>query len=76
VSTIHSFADDVIKSFPEKFVEFKLNTLIDEVESLEILKQIIDKLVTEKKVEFLTNSFDKYLYLRDIKDRITKLKQE
>jgi hypothetical protein len=57
-------------------VEFKLSNLIDEVESLEILKKIVDKLVDEKKIEALTNDFDRYLYLKDIKDRISKLKQE
>lgn len=76
VSTIHSFAQDVIKTFPEKFVEFKLSILIDEVEGLEILKKIIDRLIETDQVEVLTNDFDRYLYLRDIKDRITKLKQE
>lgn len=76
VSTIHSFAQDVIKSFPEKFVEFKLSTLVDEVESLEILKEITDNLTSSSKVVELTNDYDKYLYLRDIKSRISTLKQE
>jgi hypothetical protein len=57
-------------------VEFKLSSLIDEVEGLEIIKKITDKLIDEKKIEALTNDFDRYLYLKDIKDRITKLKQE
>jgi DNA helicase-2/ATP-dependent DNA helicase PcrA len=43
---------------------------------LEVLKKIIDKLVDEKKIEALTSDFDRYLYLKDIKDRISKLKQE
>ena len=76
VSTIHSFAQDVIKSFPEKFVEFKLATLVDDVESLEILKNITDKLIEKWQIESLTNDYDKYLYLRDIKSRISSLKQE
>jgi hypothetical protein len=40
------------------------------------LKKITDKLVETKQIEALTNDFDRYLYLRDIKDRISKLKQE
>jgi hypothetical protein len=40
------------------------------------LKKIIDRLIETDQVEVLTNDFDRYLYLRDIKDRITKLKQE
>lgn len=76
VSTIHSFSQDVIKTFPEKFIEYKASTAIDEVESLEIIKQIIDELVAEKSLVELTNDFDKYLYLRDIKSRISTLKTE
>lgn len=76
VSTIHSFAWDVISSFPEKFIEYKASILIDEVEGLEVLKNIIDELAEEKKLEALVSSFDKYLYLKEIKDRISKLKQE
>ena len=76
VSTIHSFAQDVIKTFPEKFIEYKAWSLIDDVESLEIIKKITDKLVGEKKITELTTDYDKYFYLRDIKSRISNLKQE
>ena len=76
VSTIHSFAQDVIKTFPEKFIEYKAWSLIDDVESLEIIKRITDKLVSEKKITELITDYDKYFYLRDIKSRISNLKQE
>ena len=76
VSTIHSFSQEVIKTFPEKFLEYKAWTPIDEVDSLEALKNIIDKLVDEKRITELTNDYDKYFYLRDIKSRISNLKQE
>ncbi|MDD2907304.1 MAG: ATP-dependent helicase [Candidatus Gracilibacteria bacterium] len=76
VSTIHSFASDVIKTFPEKFIEYKAGNLIDDVDSLEIIKKITDKLVDEKKVTSLVTDYDRYFYLRDIKSRISNLKQE
>lgn len=76
VSTIHSFTQDVIKTFPEKFIEFKLSSLIDEVDSLELLREITDKLTEDKKIENLTSDYDKYFYLRDIKSKIWILKQE
>lgn len=76
VSTIHSFCQDVISTFSEKFLEYKAWTPIDDVDSLEILKNILDNLISEKKLVTLTNDFDKYLYLRDIKSRIWNLKQE
>jgi len=76
VSTIHSFAQDVIKTFPEKFIEFKAWTAIDDVESLEIIKKITDKLVEENKITELVSDYDRYFYLRDIKSRVSTLKQE
>ena len=76
VSTIHSFSQDVIKTFPEKFIEFKAGTAIDDVDSFEILKKITDKLLKEKMIEDLTTDYDPYFYLRDIKSRISNLKQE
>lgn len=76
VSTIHSLCSDIISSFPEKFVEFKAGTLIDEIESLEIIKTILDKMITEGRIVELKSDADKYIYLRDIKSRISTLKQE
>lgn len=76
VSTIHSFSQDVIKTFPEKFIEYKAWTAIDSVDALEILKNILDKLIDEKKVEELTSDFDKYYYLRTIESKISTLKNE
>ena len=76
VSTIHSFAADVIKTFPERFIEYKTGTTVDDVEILEILKEILDKLIKNKKVVELTSDYDTYYYLRDIKWAISNLKQE
>lgn len=76
VSTIHGFSKNVIDTFNEKFLEYKAGTPIDDVDILEIIKNIIDNLTLSKKIIELTNEYDKYLYLRDIKSRISTLKQE
>lgn len=76
VSTIHSFAQDVIKTFPEKFIEQKAAKAIDSVDNLEILKNILDKLIDEKEIEILTSDYDKYYYLRTIESKISVLKNE
>lgn len=76
VSTIHSLSQEIIKTFPEKFIEYKAWIAIDEVDSLEWLKKITDDLVEEKLIENLTTDYDKYFYLRDIKSKIGNLKQE
>jgi hypothetical protein len=70
VSTIHSFAQDVIKTFPTKFDFEKTSVLIDDVDSLEVLSEIIEKLVNEKKLEYLFTPYDKLFYLSDIKRAI------
>ncbi|MDD5769435.1 MAG: ATP-dependent DNA helicase [Candidatus Gracilibacteria bacterium] len=76
VCTIHSFCQDVIKNFPEKFLQFKAGNAIDEIDSLELLKNILDKEISNRNIETLTNEHDRFLYLRDIKSRISTLKQE
>jgi len=70
VSTIHSFSQDIITSFPEKFAEFKASSTIDDIESLEVLTKILDENIKNNNIEFLFTAYDRYLYLRDIKDRI------
>ncbi len=76
ISTIHSFASDVIQTFPEKFIEYKASNSIDDVEALEILKNILDELIDSKQILFLTSDYDRHYYLRDIKSSISNLKQE
>lgn len=76
VSTIHSFCQDVIRTFPEKFVEFKASKIIDDIESYEILKDILDTQISSWKIKALKTDNDRFFYLRDIKSRIWTLKQE
>ena len=76
VATIHSFAQDIITSYPEKFAEFKASITIDDIESLQVLTDIIDTNIKNNNIEYLFTAFDRYMYLRDIKDRIGKLKAE
>ncbi len=76
VATIHSFSQDIITSYPEKFAQFKASSTIDDIESLQVLTNIIDKNIKNNNIEYLFTAFDRYMYLRDIKDRIWKLKWE
>ena len=76
VSTIHSLSQEIIKTFPEKFLEYKAWIPIDAIEQIEIVKEILDYLVNDKKVKELTNDYDKYFYLRDVTSRISNLKGE
>ncbi len=76
VSTIHSFAQDVIKSFPEKFTQEKLDTPIDDIESMEIISEIVSDLLSQQKLEYLTSYGDTLFYVRAIKSAISNLKRE
>lgn len=72
VSTIHSFCNDVISDFPEKFLSFRAFKTIDDIEQIEILEEIIDG----GNYEALSSPYDKFHYLTSIKNSISKLKQE
>ncbi|MDD2566277.1 MAG: ATP-dependent DNA helicase [Candidatus Gracilibacteria bacterium] len=72
VSTIHSFCNDVISEFPEKFLEFRAFKTIDEIEQIEIFESIIES----GNYEALSSEYEKFFYLKDIKSSISKLKQE
>jgi len=70
ISTIHSFAQDVLMSFPEKFAECKASQTIDDIESLQALSAILERRISSGELEYLFNAYDRNMYLRDIKDRI------
>lgn len=55
VSTIHSFSQDVIKTFPEKFTVEKLDTPIDDIESLELISSIVSDKLKKHELEYLTS---------------------
>ncbi len=76
ITTIHAFAQDVIMSFPEKFSEFKASDTIDDIDALQALSTILESAIAEDRLKYLFNAHDRQMYLRDIKDRIWKLKGE
>jgi len=57
-------------------LQYKASTPIDDVDSLELLKEVLVSEIQNKNIEVLTNDYDPFLYLRDIKSRINILKQE
>jgi DNA helicase II / ATP-dependent DNA helicase PcrA len=76
ITTIHSFAQDVISTFPEKFADCKASETIDEIESYSVLQKILEEYIADSSLKYLFNAHDRMMYLRDIKDRIGKLKWE
>lgn len=76
VSTIHSFSQEVIQTFPEKFIAHKAGTPIDDIDQMEIFQKILEQEIKSKNVTELTSEYDPLFYLRDIASRISTLKQE
>lgn len=76
VSTIHSFSQDVIKNFPEKFTVEKLDTAIDDIESMEIISEIVSEKLKVWELEYLTSYWDTLFYVKHIKRAIGSLKLE
>lgn len=76
VSTIHSFAQDVIATFPEKFIEYKAVSAIDEVDQIEIFIEIVDNLCEEQNLEHLSTVWDRYRNVSLMINKISTLKNE
>ncbi|MDO8686751.1 MAG: ATP-dependent DNA helicase [Candidatus Berkelbacteria bacterium] len=72
IHTFHSFCNDIIQTFPEKFLfAQKINQLTD-LEQIKLIQKIIDK----KDLEFLKPLKAPYYYQTDILKAINDLKQE
>ncbi len=76
VTTFHAFASEVISDFPEKFLEERAKQVVDDIESYEIISESLDTSISLGTVKELFSSVDRFAYLKDIKDRISKLKSE
>ena len=72
VSTIHSFCNNVLQMYPEKFLRFRAKKSLDDVEQIELFEEILLSI----KYEALSSDYDRLFYLQNIRDRIGKLKQE
>ncbi|EKE26018.1 MAG: hypothetical protein ACD_4C00467G0002 [uncultured bacterium (gcode 4)] len=72
VCTIHSFCNDIISTFPEKFLQYRAIRPIDDVEKIEIFEGILD----DSEYSLIKSEYDPYFYIRSIIDNIGKLKQE
>ncbi len=76
VTTFHSFSKEVIDDFPERFIDQRALKVIDDIESFEILSKILDEKISSWEIVELFSITDRFFYLKDIKSRIWKLKQE
>ena len=72
ISTFHSFAEGIIKKYPEEFPRIIGSRPIGEVDQISIIESLIDS--TELKI--LRPYGDPYLYTKDITSNIATLKRE
>jgi DNA helicase-2/ATP-dependent DNA helicase PcrA len=72
ITTFHSFANDIIKSYPDEFPDIIGSKNITDVEQINIIKDIIDNL----NLETLKPFGDNYFYVRSIISSINELKRQ
>ena len=72
ISTFHSFAESVIRKYPEEFPRIVGSRPISEVDQISIIESLIDTLP----LVMLRPYGDTYLYVRDIAANISTLKRE
>lgn len=73
ISTFHSFCNDIIQEYPEKFVLASSMQVLSEVERVEILRELIDALPGSSPLKPFGHT---YLYVSDIVQAIGWLKKE
>ena len=72
ITTFHSFANDVIKNYPDYFQDIIGYTNISDVDQVQIIREIIDNTKFEKLRPFSSP----YFYIRSIINAINELKQQ
>ncbi|MFA6529138.1 MAG: UvrD-helicase domain-containing protein, partial [Candidatus Gracilibacteria bacterium] len=72
ICTFHSFCNEIIKKWPDKFSFAKELESVTDVEKAQIMKSIIDSLTLKKLRPF----GDKYKYLKPALQTISNLKRE
>jgi len=78
IHTFHSFCNEVIQTFPEKFAFAKELIQLDDLNKLKLIREIIeefDKRKDDIKLELIP-FYDKYYYQSDILSSIQTLKRE
>lgn len=72
ISTFHSFANNIIKSYPDEFPYLLSSESITEVEQLELLEKVLDS----PNLKLLKPFGDPLYYLKEILSAINDLKKE
>ncbi len=75
IQTFHSFCNEVIQNFPDKFAFARELNQLGDLERIKIMREIIDALDPEQKLS-LRPFFDKYRFQSQILSAIQTLKRE
>lgn len=73
VHTFHSFANEVIQAWPEKFSFAREFTVLSDIERVQLWQQILDQLPVTSKLKSYANP---YLFLADVSRAVQDLKKE
>jgi DNA helicase II / ATP-dependent DNA helicase PcrA len=72
VTTLHALAQDTIDRYPEHFLQYRALSPLDELESYELIEQIL----AEGRFPILSPVYDPHFYVRDIVSAISKCREE
>ncbi len=75
IHTFHSFCNEIIQSFPEKFSFRSELKNLDDINRIKIIKEVLDKLPKEEKF-LIRPLYDSYANSKAIIDAIQNLKRE
>jgi DNA helicase-2/ATP-dependent DNA helicase PcrA len=76
IHTFHSFCNEVIGTFPEKFIKVKELNRLDDLTRVKIIKQIIDELPEKENGYKIRPFYEKYKYQGSLLDSFKTLKME
>lgn len=76
IKTFHSFCNDLIQTYPEKFTFKKELIQLNEVTQISIINEIIDSYRDGDEVNHLINFNNPYMYTKKILESIKTLKKE
>lgn len=73
IHTFHSFCNDIIKEYPDRFARSSAWQMLSDVERIELIRELIDGLPATSPMKPFG---DPYFYLQDVSSNIKQLKQE
>lgn len=76
IHTYHSFSNEIIQNFPEKFAFAKELNQIDDISKIKLIDQTIESFKDDDRIKVLRPFYNPFAYRNSILDAISTLKKE